>query len=137
MLVDNASNTVPARPGRPVLTIRGREYHATVGVTNEGEIERCYVSRAGSFTSSDDAPAGVRTAVVNCALNAVEAWRKANPAIVARAAYDVARIEHESKARQAEEARQALAEALKVAAAAKRKRERAAKQLAKHEGEGA
>jgi hypothetical protein len=57
VLVDNSSNTVPHVPGRPYLTIAGKEFTASVGVYPDGNIERCYVQRRGSY--DDAAPSYV------------------------------------------------------------------------------
>lgn len=129
-LVDNSSNTIPACDERPYLTVRGRQYTAQIGVYADGRVERMYVNRRGS-----DLPAAptVRQAIVNAALDAVERWRADNPATVARAEYESARLAHETTVSLLAHAREGYEESRRVERAARRLRDTAARRLQRFE----
>lgn len=113
VIVDNSSNTMPPRNGCPYLTYRGREFIATIAFTYEGELERCYVSKRGSMSSSSDASKTHKDALVEAAKVAIFQWVDENPGHVARARYEDARIRHEGAIHKLAEARQEYEQAKK------------------------
>lgn len=113
VIVDNSSNTIPSRNGCPYLTYRGREFIATIAFTYEGEQERCYVSKRGSWSSSQDAAPTHRDAIVEAAQVAIFQWVDENSGLVARARYEDARIRHEGAVHKLAEARHEYEQAKK------------------------
>ena len=130
VIVDNSSNSAPHREGRPYLTYHNVEFIANIGITNEGEIERCYISRRGSMSVNDDAAPTHRAAIIEAAKVAVAQWVSENPELVARAAYEQARMEHEGKVFSLGKAREDYDEAKKAERFAKKKRAKSAAALA-------
>ena len=93
VLVENSSNTLPARDDRPYLTYRGVQFTACIGIYEDGSIERSYVDKR----NGDRAAPTHEKAIVEAAQAAVAQWVSENPELVARAAYEQARIEHDGK----------------------------------------
>ena len=127
VLVDNSSNTLPGSIYRPYLTYRGIQFTASIGITNEGEIERCYISRIGSEKPA--APTH-RAAIAEEAKAAVMRWLEDDPETAARGAYEQARMLHEGKVFALGKAREEYDEAKKAERFAKKKRAKSAAALA-------
>lgn len=106
-IVDNSSNTCPGGEDRPYLTVRGRQYTATVGIYADehartvgadvdplhGKVERCYVNLRGS-----DRPVApsITARIVECARDAIAVARVKHADAFAQVARDDARMRVES-----------------------------------------
>lgn len=122
VLIDNSSNTIPHVEGRPYLTLAGKEFTASLGFYPDGELERCYVHKRGSY---DDAAPSYTARIVEEGRKAALAYIAENPDKVAagelysakmdvysaQAAYDRVRPEYLEAIRKLDDASQRLAEA--------------------------
>jgi hypothetical protein len=128
VLIDNSSNTSPPAPGRPYLTVAGKEFTAALGFRPDGSVERCYVKKVGSFDQA--APSYVakiteagRTAALEFIeenpdkVAAGELYRARMDALSAKAAYDRLRPEYLEAVERMQAAGRALVAAEQEAAA--------------------